>query len=69
MFPAQESLKLSLRLLEVDLYRRFGVSENLIDRSKTFLDTEIDVPIVDGEIPISNERIEAVLRIEVYTLY
>lgn len=69
VLPQQSSLTLTVRLLEVDLYRRFGLVENVLDREKTLVERTLEIPLVDGEIALVDDKVEALLTLDVTPLY
>lgn len=69
VLPQQDMLSLTVRLLEVDLYRRFGVVENVLNRDRVFIEESLELPIEEGEVALVNDRIEALLTVDIARLY
>ena len=63
------SLRLDMKLLEVDWYPRFGIAEWALNVSDSLVEYNGQVPLEDHVIELSNGNVKAKLEVVVETLY
>ena len=69
VFDAMTSLKLSVWLLEMDWYPRFGVQEWIFDKHQQLAAWSGDVQLQDGTFEFKNKNVRAVVRVVMHTMY
>ncbi len=69
VFDAQTTVALNVKLVETDFYPAAGVNENLLSPNVTLGELNQELPLSDGDYPITTPDARFTVHVAVETLY